>query len=127
MIPSRFLPRRQCCIALLVLLAPVASFVIAPRPSARGSAHYVVDGEPEFDPQKVLPEAEFESFQLLPHRPLGMTVEESLGDSRFVLVTKVVEGGNANQAGIQVGDVLVGVTGLFGDLTNVIGLEVNKM
>ena len=68
------------------------------------------DSEPEgesFKVEDLLPEAEIEDFLLLPHRPLGMTVEESLADSRLVLVTKVVEGVNANQAGIEVGDVVV--------------------
>ena len=50
------------------------------------------------------------------HRPLGCTVEESLAveDSKAVFVTMVKEDGFAQQAGLQVGDVILGMTGLFG-------------
>lgn len=64
------------------------------------------------------------------HRPLGCTLEESLAAinalncRRFPLfVSKVLPGSYADEAGIQVGDVIVGVTGIFGGkimpLTNV--------
>jgi predicted metalloprotease with PDZ domain len=95
------------------------------RLSESSKEETVVNGS--YRPEILFPGAEIEKLTLLPHRPLGMTIEESLADSRFVLVTKVVDGGNANKAGIAVGDVLVGITGLFGDLTNVIGLEVESM
>jgi predicted metalloprotease with PDZ domain len=81
----------------------------------------------EFNPKEVFPLADFEDFRLLPHRPLGVRIEESLADSNYVFVTRVEEGGLASQAGIQVGDVLVGVTGLFGDMTCSIGLGVERM
>ena len=77
--------------------------------------------------EELFPEAEIKEVVLLPHRPLGLTVEESLADSNNVLVTRIVEGGYADEAGIKVGDVLVGMTGLFGELTPVIGLGVDKM
>jgi len=54
-----------------------------------------------------------QTIRLLPHKPLGMTIEESLADDQFVLITRVVEGGFAEKAGLKVGDVLVGVTNLF--------------
>jgi S1-C subfamily serine protease len=51
------------------------------------------------------------------HRPLGCTVEEALGKGyeKLVFVSKIVPGGCAAQAGIQVGDVVVGVSSLLGD------------
>jgi len=75
----------------------------------------------------MFPDAEMKEFELLPHRPLGMTVEESLADSRFVFITQIKEGGNAEAAGLRVGDTLVQVTGLFGELTPVIGKGMEKM
>ena len=79
------------------------------------------------NPQKVFPEAVIEEFSLANHRPLGCTVEESLADTNYVFVTKIVEGGNADKAGMQVGDVLVGITGQFGDMTSCIGIGVEKV
>jgi hypothetical protein len=60
-------------------------------------------------------DAEFFELQISPHRPLGCTVEESLGEGRHVFVSKVVPDGNAAKAGIAVGDVLIGVTAVTGD------------
>lgn len=56
------------------------------------------------------------TLTLKDHRPLGCTVEESLAaeDDHAVFVASVKEGGFAQLAGLQVGDVIVGVTGLFG-------------
>ena len=64
---------------------------------------------------------------LSPHRPLGCTVEESLADSQFVFITRVAEGGYAEKAGLQVGDTLLQVSGIFGDLTTVVGVGVQKL
>lgn len=71
--------------------------------------------------------AEYIDMKVLPHRPLGCTVEESLAGGGHVFVSKVVEGGYAEQAGIQVGDVIVGVTGIFGDFQDVRGLGIDEM
>lgn len=51
------------------------------------------------------------------HRPLGCTVEESLGKGyeNVVFCSKVKEGGFAAQLGIVPGDVFIGVSGMFGD------------
>jgi len=56
------------------------------------------------------------TLTLKEHRPLGCTVEESLAveDDQAVFVASVKEGGFAHLAGLQVGDVIIGVTGLFG-------------
>jgi hypothetical protein len=68
------------------------------------------------------------------HKPLGCTAEESLAPYTFdsngeeslikekafpVFIQKVLDGGNADQAGLQVGDVIVGVTGVFDQLQDV--------
>ena len=63
-------------------------------------------------------EGELLRLELPEFRPLGCTVEESLdteSDPKVVFVSKVVEGGNAEKAGLRVGDVVVGVNGLFDD------------
>ena len=73
-------------------------------------------------------EAQFHSFEMADHRPLGCTVEESLDiNDSYVFVSKVVPGGFADQAGIQVGDVVVAVTGLFGEVTPVLESGIEKM
>ena len=78
--------------------------------------------------KEIFPSAEFITFELADHRPLGCTIEETLDpDEDYVFVSKVVPGGFAEQAGIQVGDVVVAVTGLFGEMTPVLEAGVDKM
>jgi hypothetical protein len=77
--------------------------------------------------ENVFPNAEFLEFVLSPHRPLGCTVEESLADARHIFVTKVAEAGFSGRAGLLPGDVIVGVTDLFGALTDVTGLGIDKV
>jgi hypothetical protein len=77
--------------------------------------------------EALFPNAEYLDFSLLPHRPMGCTVEESLADARLIFVTKVTVAGYAEQAGLCAGDVFVGVTNLFGDLTDVTGLGIDKV
>jgi S1-C subfamily serine protease len=64
----------------------------------------------------VLKKAEMLELNLEEHRPLGCTVEEALGKGceKLVFVSKIVPGGCAAQAGMQVGDVVVGVSSLLG-------------
>jgi hypothetical protein len=76
------------------------------------------------------------------HRPLGCTIEESLATTQtlddgcnstasdmapFVFVSKVQSYGFADIAGLKPGDVLVGVTGLFGEMENVTHAGIDKM
>jgi hypothetical protein len=75
----------------------------------------------------LFPNAEFLEFVLTPHRPLGCTVEESLADTRHIFVAKVTVEGYAEQAGLLPGDVIVGVSDLFGDLTDATGLGIDKV
>jgi hypothetical protein len=77
--------------------------------------------------ENIFPYAEFKEFVLFPHRPLGCTVEESLADARHIFVTKVVAAGFSGRAGLLPGDVIVGVTDLFGTLTDVTGLGIDKV
>ena len=61
------------------------------------------------------------TFLLPEHRPLGCTIEESLApNDPYVFVSHLQEGGFAASAGLAVGDVIVAVTGLFGELEHVI-------
>lgn len=89
--------------------------------------HEEIIETPTLDAIELFPDADLQEFTMLPHRPMGLTVEESLADSNYVLVTGIVEGGYADKAGIKVGDVLVAITGLFGDLVPVLGLGVEKV
>ena len=107
-----------------------------------------MEEEQETVVEELYPSAELVTLDIRKHRPLGCTVEESLAkveegenenddldnndnsiSNRFppVFVSKVTEDGYAEQAGIKVGDVVVAVTGLFGDLEVVAGLGVDKM
>ena len=68
------------------------------------------------------------TFEMVDHRPLGCTVEESLDkDDDYVFISRITPDGNADKAGLKVGDVVVGVTGLFGGLTIVMDSGVEKM
>jgi predicted metalloprotease with PDZ domain len=72
-------------------------------------------------PKEAFPTAQFYNFDMPEHRPLGCTIEETLDPTEeYVFVSKVVPGGFADQAGIQIGDVVVAVTGLFGDVTTIV-------
>jgi PDZ domain len=75
----------------------------------------------------VSPDATICTFSLAQHRPMGCTVEESLSAGYHVFISAVKEGGNADVAGVQVGDVIVGVTGLFGGMEDVTGLGLEKV
>lgn len=67
------------------------------------------------------------SFQIQPHKPLGITIEESLTPLKHVFVSSVIEGSHAGQAGVQVGDVLIECNNLFGDLQNVQDLDIESI
>jgi hypothetical protein len=81
-------------------------------------------------PKELFPTAEFKDLEIKRHRPLGCTVEESLADhpvTNIVFVSKVVEGGSSEKAGLQAGDVLIGLTGMFGEMELVTGMGVAKI
>jgi S1-C subfamily serine protease len=62
------------------------------------------------------------------HRPnMGCTVEESLAEPGTVFVSSIKVGGPASAAGILQGDVVIGITGLFGTLEDVSGLGIDKV
>lgn len=78
--------------------------------------------------EAVFPNGAMLTMTMKDHRPLGCTVEESLNEEDdYVFISRITEGGNAEKAGVQVGDVVVGVTGLFGELTIVMDSGVDKM
>ena len=74
-----------------------------------------------------LQDAEILEVSMPEHRPLGCTVEESLGHryGPLVFCSKVTPLGFADQAGIQPGDVFLGVSDMFGGIEDVTttGLE----
>eukprot|EP00548_Thalassiothrix_antarctica_P000866 CAMPEP_0194146144 /NCGR_PEP_ID=MMETSP0152-20130528/19914_1 /TAXON_ID=1049557 /ORGANISM="Thalassiothrix antarctica, Strain L6-D1" /LENGTH=223 /DNA_ID=CAMNT_0038846587 /DNA_START=267 /DNA_END=938 /DNA_ORIENTATION=+ len=63
------------------------------------------------------------------HKPLGCTVEEGLGDIELkpVFISKVTEGGNAERAGFEVGDVVLEVSGLFDRMNYVLGEGIDSV
>lgn len=84
--------------------------------------------------------SEYLEFSLLPHRPLGCTVEESLASFQddygsvgskkvnvICFISKIAPGGNAEKAGLAVGDVILGVSDIFGNLMDVSGEGIEKM
>eukprot|EP00525_Craspedostauros_australis_P003695 CAMPEP_0198116888 /NCGR_PEP_ID=MMETSP1442-20131203/15211_1 /TAXON_ID= /ORGANISM="Craspedostauros australis, Strain CCMP3328" /LENGTH=287 /DNA_ID=CAMNT_0043774817 /DNA_START=150 /DNA_END=1013 /DNA_ORIENTATION=- len=73
--------------------------------------------------------SEFIELSIPDHRPLGCTVDETIADTDVphVFVSKIVPGGFAEQAGLEVGDVVVAVTGTFGELKQVTGLGVDSV
>ncbi|KAG7346664.1 PDZ domain containing protein [Nitzschia inconspicua] len=78
--------------------------------------------------EEVFPQGEILTITMKDHRPLGCTIEESLNEEDdYVFISKITEGGNADKAGLRVGDVVVGVTGLFGELTIVMDSGVEKI
>lgn len=68
------------------------------------------------------------AIEMIDHVPLGCTVEESLHeDDDCLFVSKITKDGNAEKAGLQVGDVVVGMTGLFGALTGTMESDVEQI
>lgn len=76
-------------------------------------------------------EERFLTFVLEEHKPLGCTAEESLAmaedGAKHVFVSKVTEGGNAERAGVEVGDVIVGLSGSFEEVVEVIGSGLDRV
>ena len=70
-------------------------------------------------------------FELKQHKPLGLTIEESLANepdaAKYVFVADVNKGGNADGVGIRVGDVIVQLSGTFDEVVDVAGLGIEKM
>lgn len=90
-------------------------------------------------PERLFQTAEFVEVILPEHKPLGCTVEESLASVTveladmkaqkfdYVFVSDILAGGNAEKAGLLLGDVIVGVTGVFGGFENIVGLGIEKV
>lgn len=87
----------------------------------RFSKHYSVDNKMD----NIL------SFDLEKFKPLGCTAEESLFEledgSKSVFIGKLVEDGNAQKAGLKVGDAIVAVSGNFKEVIDVFGLPLEKI
>eukprot|EP00535_Pseudo-nitzschia_heimii_P002226 CAMPEP_0197186764 /NCGR_PEP_ID=MMETSP1423-20130617/14562_1 /TAXON_ID=476441 /ORGANISM="Pseudo-nitzschia heimii, Strain UNC1101" /LENGTH=330 /DNA_ID=CAMNT_0042638165 /DNA_START=122 /DNA_END=1114 /DNA_ORIENTATION=+ len=78
--------------------------------------------------EKLFPKAQIITTVLPQHVPLGCTVEESLHeDDDCIFISKLTKEGNAEGAGLEVGDVIVAVTGVFGKLECTIDADVEKI
>jgi len=78
--------------------------------------------------ETVFPKAEILTLTMDDHIPLGCTIEESLHENDdFIFISKLTQDGNAEGAGLKVGDVIVGVTGLFGDLISTLETDAEKI
>mmetsp|Transcript_22562 Transcript_22562/g.37320 ORF Transcript_22562/g.37320 Transcript_22562/m.37320 type:complete len:270 (+) Transcript_22562:120-929(+) len=122
---------RMMRVALIPLLLLTAdAFCRSPAANSFGRLNLRLFAEQEeVDWESAFPSAEVLEVSLPDHKPLGCSVEESLGDTALkpVFVSKVVPGGNAAKAGIKVGDVIVGVTGIFGGLRSVLGKGIDEV
>ena len=78
--------------------------------------------------ESLFPGAQVLTIEMAEHVPLGCTVEESLHkDDDVIFISKLTQEGHAEKARLQVGDVIVGVTGLFGQMTSTIDTDIEKM
>lgn len=133
-------------ITTLLLSHPVSAFSLRPVNSQRTfpflstrTADIEDTDNPHIKAEILFETAEFLEVVLSEHKPLGCTAEESLAsvtidmpDQKkqkldYVFLSAVKPGGNAEKAGLVVGDVVVGVTGIFGNLENVVGLGIDKV
>ena len=98
--------------------------------------HSLDDKKSEIDAEVLLnfPDSTIIDIELEDHKPLGCTAEECLdvlqieNGAKHVFVSKIVEGGNAEKAGIQLGDLIIGVSSIFGDtLENVNGAGLDRV
>ena len=71
------------------------------------------------------------TLELPDHQPMGCTVEESLDpQDEYVFVSRVAKDSNSEKSGMKIGDVIVAMTGPFGnnaDLAIVLDAGVEKM
>lgn len=94
------------------------------------------DKKSEIDSHAMLnfPDSIILEIGLEDHKPLGCTAEECLdvleieNGAKHVFISKIVEGGNAEKAGIELGDLIIGVSSMFGDsLENVNGVGLDRV
>jgi hypothetical protein len=112
-----------------VLLPLVGGFASLPAFSRSPSPTRLQGAEEPVEETTLFPSAQFLGFTLAEHKPLGCTVEESLAHpkEKYVFCSKIVDGGFAHQAGFEVGDVLLAVSGIFGEPQNVVGLGIEQV
>jgi hypothetical protein len=98
---------------------------------AFGKVDNIIQSRVEKHMPEVNLEEQYLSLSLAEHKPLGCTAEESLSERadglKLVFISKRVEGGNAEKSGLQVGDVIVGLSGSFDDLVDVFGEGLDRV
>eukprot|EP00978_Attheya_sp_CCMP212_P005435 scaffold12193_cov51-Attheya_sp.AAC.1 len=57
----------------------------------------------------------------------SVAIDQQFPNAKFVFVSKIVDGGNAEKAGLQPGDVIVGISGTFDDVVPVAGLGLEQV
>lgn len=96
---------------------------------ADGDEEGEVNGVPNL--MGALVDAKLREFELSEHKPLGCSVEESLANepdgAKYVFVAEITKGGNAEKAGLKMGDVIVQLSGTFDELVDVAGLGIDKI
>lgn len=127
---------------MLPIICHSNSITAPPRSFVRGkNFHALLDDDEKFPEllKETLTDSEEElilgvstfDLELSEHKPLGCTVEESLAPepdaSTPVFVAKVVEGGHAEKAGIEVGDVILGVSGVFDEVEDVSNADLDRV
>lgn len=109
---------------LILLVVTVAAGTQAFTPQLRRNTHIISNSRLHYSVGAT--EETLVNITMVEHRPsMGCTVEESLADEGLVFVSSVQ--GHAAAAGLQLGDVVVGVTGLFGEVEMVRGMGLEKV
>jgi predicted metalloprotease with PDZ domain len=72
------------------------------------------------------------TYNITTHKPsLGFTIEESLVEGsdgeKFIFISKVTQDGIAARNGLQVGDLIVGVSGTFESVEDVFGQSLDRV
>ncbi len=72
------------------------------------------------------------TYNITTHKPsLGFTIEESLVEGingeKFIFISNIVEGGTAARIGLEVGDLIVGVSGTFESVEDVFGQSLDRV
>eukprot|EP00977_Amphora_coffeiformis_P026337 scaffold25720_cov156-Amphora_coffeaeformis.AAC.4 len=123
---------------MLLLVGTSLTFSFQPTPSTHAKIcvsrrslllRSQVSNDPSSMEAEFLQDAEILELSMQDHRPLGCTVEESLGKryGPLVFCSKVTPSGFAEQAGIRQGDVFLGLSDMFGGIEDVTQTGIDRV